>query len=254
MITTRNDLFIMWLPSLSWSNTVLQRGSWITPMIIRCSALINRPHVVSTRLKLPSPLHTTISYEPLALTKSRRSCYLFSVAPPTRLTTTLCYRPRELASTALHYDGFNLTTICSLTISRQTPAPHALGGVGDVRGWLRDCTSGISNWCTASHRHQLNKNKTKHACFGERSCLNKLVNMEQPLFAGASIIQQAQRRWSEISVFSSTKNSVWLNKSLVHFFVLSRLDYGNSVSDGLLKSVILLLQSVQNAAARLILD
>ena len=38
---------------------------------------------------------------------------------------------------------------------------------------------------------------------------------------------------------------------LVHSFVLSRLDYGNSVLAGLPKSVILPLQRVQNAAARL---
>jgi hypothetical protein len=41
---------------------------------------------------------------------------------------------------------------------------------------------------------------------------------------------------------------------LVHSFVLSRLDYGNSVLAGLPKSSIMPLQRVQNAAARLILD
>ena len=41
---------------------------------------------------------------------------------------------------------------------------------------------------------------------------------------------------------------------LVHSFVLSRLDYGNSVLAGLPKSAIMPLQRVQNAAARLILD
>jgi hypothetical protein len=41
---------------------------------------------------------------------------------------------------------------------------------------------------------------------------------------------------------------------LVHSFVLSRLDYGNSVLAGLLKSALVPLQRVQNAAARLILD
>ena len=40
---------------------------------------------------------------------------------------------------------------------------------------------------------------------------------------------------------------------LVHSFVLSRLDYGNSVLWGLSKSAIKPLQRVQNAAARLIL-
>ena len=44
-----------------------------------------------------------------------------------------------------------------------------------------------------------------------------------------------------------------LTAHLVHAFVLSRLDYGNSVLAGLLKSTIAPLQSVQYAAARLIL-
>jgi len=41
---------------------------------------------------------------------------------------------------------------------------------------------------------------------------------------------------------------------LVHSFVLSRFDYGNSVLGGLTKSAIMPLQRVQNAAALLILD
>jgi len=41
---------------------------------------------------------------------------------------------------------------------------------------------------------------------------------------------------------------------LVHSFVLSRLDYGNSVLAGLPKSAIMPLKRDQNAAARLILD
>jgi len=41
---------------------------------------------------------------------------------------------------------------------------------------------------------------------------------------------------------------------LEHSFVLSRLDYGNSVLASLAKSAIMSLQRVQNAAARLILD
>ena len=44
-----------------------------------------------------------------------------------------------------------------------------------------------------------------------------------------------------------------LTAQLVHAFVLSRLDYGNSVLAGLPKSTIAPLQRVQNAAARLIL-
>ena len=43
-----------------------------------------------------------------------------------------------------------------------------------------------------------------------------------------------------------------ITTSLVHSFILSRLDYYNSVLAGLLKSIIASLQRVQNAAARLI--
>jgi len=44
-----------------------------------------------------------------------------------------------------------------------------------------------------------------------------------------------------------------LNDQLVHAFVLSRLDYGNSVLVGLPKSTTAPLQRVQNTAARLVL-
>ena len=45
-----------------------------------------------------------------------------------------------------------------------------------------------------------------------------------------------------------------ITAQLVHAFVLSRVDYGNSVLAGLPKSTIAPLQRVQNAAARLVLD
>src|SRR5208282_2159720 len=45
-----------------------------------------------------------------------------------------------------------------------------------------------------------------------------------------------------------------LTAQLVHAFVLSRLDYGNSVLAGLPRSTVEPLQRVQNAAARLILQ
>jgi hypothetical protein len=45
-----------------------------------------------------------------------------------------------------------------------------------------------------------------------------------------------------------------ITAQLVHAFVLSRVDYGNSVLAGLPKSTIAPLQRVQNAAARLVVD
>jgi hypothetical protein len=162
---------------------------------------------------------------------------------------------------------------------KQAYASTPLEGVDDVRGRLRDCTTDIINWC-ASHRLQLNENKTELAWFGKRSRLNKLVNMEQTVTIGASVIQPAavvrdlgvllDQELSMTQHIARVTSSCFyqlrrlrqirrpvgqeLVAQLVHSFVLSRLDYGNSVLAGLPKSAIMPLQRVQNAAARLILD
>ena len=73
---------------------------------------------------------------------------------------------------------------------KQAYASTPLEGVDDVRGRLRDCTTDIINWC-ASQRLQLDENKTELAWFGKRSRQNKLVNMEQIVTVGASVIQPA---------------------------------------------------------------
>ncbi len=73
---------------------------------------------------------------------------------------------------------------------KQAYASTHLDGVDDVRGRLRDCTTDIINWC-ASHRLQLNESKTELACFGKRSRLNKLVDMDQTMTVGASVIKPA---------------------------------------------------------------
>jgi len=69
-------------------------------------------------------------------------------------------------------------------------ASTPLKGVDDVRGRQSDYTPDISNWC-ASRRLQLNENKAELAWFGKRSRLNKLINMEQTVTVGASVIQPA---------------------------------------------------------------
>jgi len=80
---------------------------------------------------------------------------------------------------------------CSLTISRRPEhSSTQLKGIDDVRGLLCDCTTNISNWC-AARRLQLNENKTELAWFGKCSRLNKLVNMEQTMTVGASVLQTA---------------------------------------------------------------
>jgi len=107
----------------------------------------------------------------------------------------------------------------------------------------------ISNWC-ASSRHQLKENKTELAWFGRRSRLNKLGNMEQTVTVGVSVIQPAAavRHFGfllnqELSMIQHIARVTWscfyqlrqirhgqeLVAHLVHSFVLSRLDYGNSV-------------------------
>jgi len=156
---------------------------------------------------------------------------------------------------------------------KQVYASIPLEGVDTVRGRLRDCTTDINNWCTFC-RLQLNENKTELAWYGKRSRLNKLINIEQTLTVGASVIQPAaavpdlgvllDQELNMTQHIAKVTSSCFyqlrrlrqihrtvgqeLVAQLVHSFVLSRLDYGNSVS------AIMPLQRVQNAAARLILD
>ena len=135
---------------------------------------------------------------------------------------------------------------------------------------------------TGAHQHRLrlNENKTELAWFGKRSRLNKLASMEQTVTVGTSVIQPVavvrdlgdlfDRELSMTQHIARVTSSCFyqlrrlglirrligqeLVAQLVHSFVLSRLDYGNSVLAGLPKSAIMPLQRVQNAAARLILD
>jgi len=75
-------------------------------------------------------------------------------------------------------------------ISRRMP----LEGIDDVRDRLLDCITDISNWCTSCWL-QLNENKTEVAWFGKRSHLNKLINMEDTVTVGASVIQPVAAVW-----------------------------------------------------------
>jgi len=143
-------------------------------------------------------------------------------------------------------------------------ASTPLEGVYDVRGRLRDCTIDISNWY-ASRRLQLDENKTELAWFGKRSSLNKLVNMEQTVTVGASVIQPAAavrdlgvlldqelsmtQRIAKVtsSCFYQLRRLRQIRRpvgqelvvQLVHSFILSRRDCGNSVLVGLPKSAIM---------------
>jgi len=103
----------------------------------------------------------------------------------------------------------------------------------------------------------------------KRSRLNKLVNMEQTVTVGASVIQPAAavrdlgvlldqelnktQHIANVSTPSDTSSCRTGTRS-AGVFVLSRLDYGNAVLTGLPKSAIMPLRRVQHAAARLLLD
>jgi hypothetical protein len=143
---------------------------------------------------------------------------------------------------------------------------------------LRDCTSDIKDWCS-SRRLQLNDVKTDLAWFGSHANLIKLANVDCSLSVGdievepstvvrdlgvlldseltlkqhiskvASCCYYHIRRLRQVSRFVSRDIMMQLTSA----FILSRLDYCNSILAGLPKSSIVTLQRVQNAAARLVL-
>ena len=151
--------------------------------------------------------------------------------------------------------------------------------VDDIRDRLRCCVANIFSWCS-SRRLQLNESKTELAWFGKRSRLAKLADVDSTVTVGTNVIQPAPvvrdlgvLLDSELSmkkhVNKVTSTCFYqlrrlrqirrlvgqdLTAQLVHSFVLSRLDYGNSSLAGLPKSTIAPLQRVQNAAARLIMN
>ena len=155
-------------------------------------------------------------------------------------------------------------------------SPSAINGVRDR---LHHCTTDIGCWCS-SRRLQLNESKTELAWFGKRSHLAKLANSDCSVTVGANIIQPKTSVRNLGVLFDSELNlkkhvttvtsmcfyqlrrlrqirrlvGPDLTAQLVHAFILSRLDYGNSCLAGLPNSTITSLQRVQNAAARLIMN
>ena len=161
---------------------------------------------------------------------------------------------------------------------KQAYDDSSLPDIDDLRKRLHDCTMDISRWCS-SRRLQLNEAKTELAWFGKRSRLIKLAESDNAVTIGANVIQPKTvvrdlgvLLDSELSmkqhIAKVTSTCYYqlrrlrqirhlvgqeLTTQLVHAFVLSRLDYGNSVLAGLPESSTAPLQCVQNAAARLIL-
>jgi len=88
---------------------------------------------------------------------------------------------------------------------------NSLEGVDDVRGRLRHVIVSPTS-ATGTRPVDSNSTRTRHS---KCSCLNKLVNMEQTVTVGASVIQPAAVVWITvwITVSYSTKNSAWLNTS-----------------------------------------
>ena len=142
---------------------------------------------------------------------------------------------------------------------------------------LQQCIEAIHQWCS-SRRLQLNPSKTEVIWFGTTYSLKKMESLDLGLRVGNDIIEPASvvrdlgvLLDSELSLkkhISKIASVCYfhlrrlkpirrilgrqITTSLVNSFVLSRLDYCNSVLAGLPKSTIAPLQRVQNAAARLI--
>jgi hypothetical protein len=142
---------------------------------------------------------------------------------------------------------------------------------------LQQCIVTIHGWCS-SRRLQLNPSKTEVIWFGTKSSLKKMENIDLTLHVGNEVIGSASsvrdlgvildcelsmrkqiskvasvcyfhlRRLKTIRRVLGEK----MTASLVTAFVSSRLNYCNSILAGLPKSSIMLLQRVQNSAARLI--
>lgn len=146
-----------------------------------------------------------------------------------------------------------------------------------ARAVLQDCIGHVTSWC-ASRRLQLNASKTELIWFGSRANLSKLSSEHLVLQVGADNIQPAASvRDLGVHLDSELKMTSHVSKvasvcfyqlrrlrqvrrlvgrditaQLISVFVLSRLDYCNSVLAGLPHSTIRPLQRVLNAAARLV--
>jgi len=159
---------------------------------------------------------------------------------------------------------------------------YAHSTLKDVRSMLlqlQSCITEVREWCT-SRRLQLNDAKTELIWFGSRANLSKLASSDCSLLVGGEIIKPSTTVRdlgvlldSELSLkqhVNKVVSSCWYHirrlrqvshcigqdvmKQLASAFILSRLDYCNSILAGLPKSTIATLQRVQNAAARMVLN
>jgi len=150
-------------------------------------------------------------------------------------------------------------------------------GLGSTIDWLQQCIETIHGWCS-SRRLQLNPSKTEVMWFCTKTSLKKIENKDLKLHVGNDVIGFASSV-CDLGVIMDTELSMkkhiskvtsvcyfhlWRLKtvrrildkktiaSLVTVFIISWLDYCNSILAGVRKSTIMPLQRVKNAAARLI--
>ena len=144
---------------------------------------------------------------------------------------------------------------------------------------LQECVVAVSNWC-ASKRLQLNAKKTEVLWFGTAVGLRKVDPADRCLTIGSEVIQPvdvvrdlgvyfdahlsmkehvarvARTCFHHLRRLRSIRSNLGreVTARLVSAFVISRLDYCNSVLAHLPVSTLSPLQRVLNAAARLVMD
>lgn len=140
---------------------------------------------------------------------------------------------------------------------------------------LTACITDIESWM-CSNRLKLNTEKTQFTVFGSRYQLAKItttsvslkanqidisneviclgVVLDQELTFAAHVRRLSSRCFYQLRQLRTIRHSLneQAAKNLVHAFVVARLDYCNSVLSGVTKARIKELQSVLNAAARLV--
>ena len=173
-------------------------------------------------------------------------------------------------------DGFNLSHHLYAD-DTQLLKRTRIDDTGSTIDRLQQCIKAIHGWCS-SRRLQLNPSKTEVIWFGTKTSLKRMENIDLTQHVGNDVIGSASsvrdlgvildcelsmkkhiskvtsvcyyhlRRLKTVRRILGEKTTA----SLVQAFVISRLDYCNSILAGLPKSSIVPLQRVQNVAARLI--
>jgi len=175
------------------------------------------------------------------------------------------------AAHSVAHHGYADDTQC---LARSNPAE-----IGPIISALEQTVSDVGSWCD-SRRLQLNPKKTEMIWFGTPVNLRKLDYVDKRLHLNGTVIEPVTlvRNLgvyfdSELSMCShvsrvtracyyqlrrlrSIRRQLGRNvaQQLVSAFVLSRLDYCNSLLADLPATTLAPLQRVQNAAARLVLD